>query len=237
MQMSLLPSGTIDTDQVQAAGRCVPANHVGGDYYSFDWMGEGETFVFGAADVSGKAMKAAVRVMQLSGMFRYELRSDRTPSEILKGLHGSLLDQLDDASFVTGCLASLNAASGHVQLANGEHPYPIHLTQDGNLNEIEMPSIPLGMTLPFGVTHNVAEQEVTLKPGETLVFYTDGMTDLQDEHGEFYGEERFLETLKKFAGKSPTDLVDVLMDELGKFKGKAAQADDVTVVAVMWGRV
>ena len=235
MQMSLLPSGAIDTDNVQAAGRCVPANHVGGDYYSFDWMGGGESFVFGAADVSGKAMKAAVRVMQLSGMLRYELRDDRTPVQVLKGLHWLLLDHLDVASFVTSCLGSLNAETGLVQLANGGHPYPIHLTADGKLHEIEMPSMPLGMTLPSGVTHNVVDRELSLEAGETIIFYSDGVTDLQDEDGEFYGEEQFFDALKLLAGKPPTELVDALMDELGKFKGKAAQTDDVTMVAVRWG--
>jgi sigma-B regulation protein RsbU (phosphoserine phosphatase) len=73
-----------------------------------------------------------------------------------------------------------------------------------------------------------------LQSGDTLVLYTDGITDLLDEDGEFYGDERFLAALKRLAGKQPTELVDALMDELGKFRGKAAQADDVTVVAVMW---
>ena len=234
MQMSLLPSGPVDGDRVKAAGRCIPANHVGGDYYSFDWMEGGDTFVFGAADVSGKAMKAAVRVMQLSGMYRYELRADRTPAQVLKGLHWSLLDHLDDASFVTGCLGSLNAKTGHVLLANSGHPYPIHLTPDGGLREIEMPSLPMGITLPSGVSHTVAEGELTLRTGDTLIFYTDGITDLQDAAGEFYGDERFFAVLKRLARKPPTELVDELMDELGRFKGKAAQTDDVTVVAVMW---
>jgi serine phosphatase RsbU (regulator of sigma subunit)/ligand-binding sensor domain-containing protein len=234
MQMSLLPSGPIESDRIQADGRCVPANHVGGDYYSFDWMEAGETFVIGAADVSGKAMKAAVRVMQLSGMYRYELRPDRSPKQVLNGLHWSLLDHLDDRSFVTGCLASMDAETGKVQIANGGHPYPIVLTAAAELREIEMPSMPLGMTLPFGVTHNLAEEEIALDDGDTLVFYSDGITDLQDEDEEFYGEERFFASLKRLAGMEPTKLVGALMDEVGQFKGTAPQADDVTIVAVMW---
>lgn len=234
MQMSLLPSGPVESERVLAAGRCVPANHVGGDYYSFDWMGGGKSFVFGAADVSGKAMKAAVRVMQLSGMFRYELRDDRSPAQVLRGLHLSLLNHLDSASFVTGCLAVLDAATGQAQIANGGHPYPIVLKQNGELREIELPSIPLGMTLPFGVSHNVAEGEATLERGDTLVFYSDGITDLQDDTESFYGDDRFFASLKRHAGKVPTELINDVMDELGRFKGTAQQADDVTMVAVMW---
>lgn len=82
--------------------------------------------------------------------------------------------------------------TGQVALANGGHPYPIVLTREGELREIEMPSLPLGMALPFGVTHNVAELGVEMATGIPLIFYSDGITDIQDEDGEFYGDERFL---------------------------------------------
>lgn len=232
MQMSLLPTKPIESGRVAASGRCVPANHVGGDYFSFDWMGD--TFVFGAADVSGKAMKAAVRVMQLSGMFRYELRSDRSPADVLRGLHVSLLQHLDDSSFVTGCLGLLDTGTGTVRIANGGHTYPIHVKADGTMSEIEMPSMPLGMTLPRSVLHNIAETEVTLGSGDTLVFYSDGIPDLQNEAGEFYGEERLCDSVRRAAGKMPTEMIAAVMDDVGKWKGKAAQADDVTVVAVRY---
>ena len=84
------------------------------------------------------------------------------------------------------------------------------------------------------MTHSVAELAVEMAPGDTLIFYSDGITDLQDADGEFYGDERFLLSLKGFAGKNPTDIVNAVMDEVGKFKGTANQADDVTVVAVRW---
>ena len=236
MQMGLLPREPVVTDQVEASGRCLPANHVGGDFYSFDWIdGDRRRFVCSAADVSGKAMKAAVRVMQLSGMYRYELRPERSPGQVLRGLHGSLLDHLDDTSFVTGCLMSLDVESGEVLLANAGHPYPlIRRAGSGEIEEIPMPSIPLGMTLPFGSTHNVAETSVSLDPGDTVLLYSDGVTDLANEAEDFYGEERLIEMFRKTGDVGADGSLDALMTDLDAFKGNAAQLDDVTAVAICW---
>lgn len=236
MQMGLLPREPVVTDQVEAAGRCLPANHVGGDFYSFDWIeGDRRKFVCGVADVSGKAMKAAVRVMQLSGMYRYELKPERSPGQVLRGLHGSLLDHLDDTSFVTGCLMSLDVESGEVLLANAGHAYPlIRRAGSGEIEEITMPSIPLGMTLPFGSTHNVAEISVSLDPGDTVLLYSDGVTDLANEAEDFYGEERLIEMFRKTRDVGVDGALDALMTDLDAFKGRAAQLDDVTAVAICW---
>ncbi len=93
MQMGLLPTESLRCDRFEVFGRCLPANHVGGDYFHYFWLGEKDrNLAFGAADVSGKAMEAAVRVMQLSGIFRYEFRSGRALAEMLEGLHHVLLD-------------------------------------------------------------------------------------------------------------------------------------------------
>ncbi len=236
MQMGLLPLEPIVTEQIEAAGRCLPANHVGGDFYSFDWVdGDRRAFVCGAADVSGKAMKAAVRVMQLSGMYRYELRPDRSPAQVLRGLHWSLLDHLDDESFVTGCLVSLDVESGLVDLANAGHPYPlVHRVATGEVESIAMPSIPLGLTLPFGSKHNVAEERVALAPGDTLLLYSDGVTDLANEAEDFYGEERLIEMFGKVGGMEADRVLDALVSDLNAFQGSASQLDDVTAVAIRW---
>ncbi len=236
MQMGLLPLEPILNDQVEASGRCLPANHVGGDFYSFDWIdGDRRRFLCGVADVSGKAMKAAVRVMQLSGMYRYELRPDRSPAQVLRGLHLSLLDHLDDASFVTGCLVSLDVDSGEVLLANAGHPFPlVRRASSGDVEAISMPSIPLGITLPFGTSHTVAEARVFLEPGDTILLYSDGVTDLVNEMEDFYGEERLFETFEKTGGSGAEAALDALMTDLSVFRGNTSQLDDVTAVAIRW---
>ena len=101
LQMGLLPKQPIRCERFEIAGRCVPANHVGGDYFSYFWLDAEERVLgFGAADVSGKAMDGAVRAMQLSGMFRYEFQQGRSPREVLESLHEVLKEELPITSFI-----------------------------------------------------------------------------------------------------------------------------------------
>ena len=234
MQMGLLPTWPVRTDRFEVAGRCVPANHVGGDYFTYFWLDRGERLLgFGAADVSGKAMQAAVRAMQLSGIFRYEFREARPPLEVLESLHELLQEQLDPATFITCCLGVLDVGDGRVRLSNAAHPFPYHYAAaTGELNALQMPSLPLGMQLPPGTPSGHEEVEVRMAPGDLLVLYSDGVTDMQDEGGAFYEEERLETLIRQHAETGAEALVDAVVEDLARFKGSAPQADDVTLLVL-----
>ena len=116
MQMGLLPREPVSEGGFEVVGRCLPANHVGGDYFTYFWLDDNrQSLGFGAADVSGKAMQGAVRAMQLSGMLHYEMRAAQEPIDVLRNLHLVLQEQFDALSFVTCCL-------GILDLETGEYP-------------------------------------------------------------------------------------------------------------------
>lgn len=234
MQMGLLPRSIIQHAGFEIAGRCWPANHVGGDYFTYFWLDDLKHMLgFGAADVSGKAMTAAVRAMQLSGIFRYEFREAKPPAEVLTNLHQELLSHLDDASFITCCLGMLDVRTGHVDLGNAAHPFPYHYSAaTGQLKMLTLISVPLGMLLPPGTNTDPEETELVLEPGDALILYSDGVTDMQSVAGEFYEEERLEKLIKEHVGYGTAALIDAVFGDLKQFKGEAPQADDVTLLVI-----
>ena len=234
MQMGLLPTVPIRDDSFEIAGVCAPANHVGGDYFNYFWLDEARrTLGFGAADVSGKAMEAAVRAMQLSGIFRYEFRGKRPLNEVATRLDEDLREQMDEASFVTCCLGTLDLETQRVQLVNAAHPFPYHYcARARELREIQLPSIPLGMVLPPGSPGGRAETTIQVAPDDLLVFYSDGVTDMRNVAGEFYETDRLEQTVTAHIRASASDLVSVILEDVYRFKGNASQADDITLLVI-----
>ncbi len=236
MQMGLLPRDPVRERGFEVVGRCLPANHVGGDYFTYFWLDDDrKTLGFGAADVSGKAMQGAVRAMQLSGMLHYEVRAAQTPIDVLRNLNVVLQEQFDAASFVTCCLGTLDLETGEMVLANSGHPYPYRVSVGGDLQMIELMSVPLGMTLPPEVDTEPKEARVFLDFGDMLVLYSDGVTDMQNAAGEFFEEARLEALLKKHAGASAGVLIDTVIDDLIEFRASAAQTDDVTLLVIKRG--
>ncbi len=233
MQMGLLPRYPVRERGFEVVGRCLPANHVGGDYFTYFWLDDDrKTLGFGAADVSGKAMQGAVRAMQLSGMLHYEVRAAQRPIDVLRNLNVVLQEQFDAASFVTCCLGTLDLETGEMVLANSGHPYPYRVSVGGDLQMIELMSVPLGMTLPPEVDTEPKEARVFLDFGDMLVLYSDGVTDMQNAAGEFFEEARLEALLKKYAGASAGVLIDTVIDDLIEFRASAAQTDDVTLLVI-----
>lgn len=234
MQMGLLPRRPVNRDGFDIAGRCWPANHVGGDYFTYYWLEKTEHLLgFGAADVSGKAMAAAVRAMQLSGIFRYEFREAKPPAEVLRNLHQVFLAQLDAASFITCCLGVLDVRTGVVNLGNAAHPFPYHYSaKTDKLTMLTLESVPLGMQLPAGINTEPEVIDVILEPGDALVLYSDGVTDMQSVSGEFYEETRLEMLIQKHIGDGTQAFIDAVFEDLKQFKGEAPQADDVTLLVI-----
>ena len=233
MQMGLLPRDPVREKGFEVVGRCLPANHVGGDYFTYFWLDDDRKILgFGAADVSGKAMQGAVRAMQLSGMLHYEVRAAQTPIDVLRNLNVVLQEQFDAASFVTCCLGTLDLETGEIVLANSGHPYPYRVSVGGDLQMIELMSVPLGMTLPPEVDTEPREARAFLDFGDMLVLYSDGVTDMQNAAGEFYEEMRLEALLKEHASASADGLIDTVIDDLVRFRASAAQTDDVTLLVI-----
>ena len=230
MQMGLLPQSSPDLPGFALDGTCIPANSVGGDYYAYRWLDEDKTKLgIVVADVSGKAMEAAVTAVRFNEMLRYECQNRVAPADILDGLNDSLEGQIDQATFITCCIAVLDVPTGEVTLASAGHCPPIHLSNRSQF--IDLTGYPLGIPAlvrpqtPYHVEH------LTLAPGDRLVLYSDGVVEAQNARRNFFDDDRFIRCLERASiDRTPTDLIADLVADVKSFIGNARRTDDITLV-------
>jgi sigma-B regulation protein RsbU (phosphoserine phosphatase) len=131
--------------------------------------------------------------------------------------------------FVTLCCAIYEPATGTVTCANAGHPSPV-LLRSGSGPALPFPS----SALVAGVfpEMEVGSQRLELHPGDTLVFYTDGVTEAFDANQELFGDARLLEQLTSDPGKSAADTVASVLRAVRQHAGESPQSDDITIVAV-----
>lgn len=238
MQMSLLPDGPPDLPGYYLDGLSVPANNVGGDYFAYRWLDDEHTrLAIVVADVSGKAMQAAVTALRFNEILRYECRDRTEPGPILDGLTRSLDGQIEDTTFVTCCIAVLDVRTGEVEIANAGHCYPYQVGRKSKLVlPVDLGGLPLGMSAAIRGDRTYESVTVTLQPGDGLVLYSDGVVEAMNASGDMFGEERLCEIIQHtLPEEGSTTAVRSIYRSVESFVGTAPRTDDITVVALKRG--
>ncbi|MFI7438561.1 PP2C family protein-serine/threonine phosphatase [Nonomuraea indica] len=230
LQTSFIPPAMPAIAGIDVAGVYRPAGRgeeVGGDFYDVYETAGGWAVVLG--DVEGKGAQAAV----VTSLARYSLRAasahGSTPSAVLSALNRAVIDRGSER-FLTAVHAQLTISPGgcRVTLALGGHPQPVHLTPSGS-RRLGVPGTLLGI-LP--VPHLV-DVTVDVRPGEAVVFYTDGVTDAQRGR-ELFGERRMERALLAARDEDAAGIAERLVGEVSAFQSDVL-ADDVAVVVVKAG--
>jgi PAS domain S-box-containing protein len=226
LQRSLLPDSvpTIPGWEVAALYRAAGADpelEVGGDFYDFLETPEGWIAIIG--DVTGKGVEAASLTSLLRHGARFIGQADARPAAILRRLDLAL-EQHGPLSLCTTLCVGL--APDGVVFSSAGHPMPLLVDPSGTVREVGRPGRLLGLTQPY----EWRDQALEIEPGETLVLYTDGVTDTRGERQRF-GEERLRDLLTRAAGCAPGQLLARLDRELADFQ-VGAQADDTAVIAM-----
>ncbi|HKY75986.1 MAG TPA: ATP-binding SpoIIE family protein phosphatase [Acidimicrobiia bacterium] len=227
LQKSLLPPELPEIPGLVVAGRYKPgASDVGGDFYDvFPLRGRHWGFIIG--DVCGKGPGAAAK----TALARYTLRTaamlERRPADVLEVLNAALLQRGEADSFCSAVFARLrpgkSGAAGEVVVAG--HPRPLLRRVSGEVERLETGGALLGI-MDGDVTLRVP---VSLRPGDVLVFYTDGVTEAR-RSGEFFGEDRLVDVVAG-AGGSAEEVVGAIEDAVEAF-GDHDRADDVAILAI-----
>ncbi len=212
-----------------------PARHVGGDYYGFFPMsqaptpGEATCWAVAVGDVVGKGMPAALLTARLSAEVRLFLQGDPDPAWVV----GQLNHQFDDGGvldlYITFLLALLDVRQHRLKIVNAGHPCPMIRRRDGRLEEVgkTVSGLPLGI-MP-GYPYEVAE--ATLEPGETVILYTDGVTDAMNPANERFGEVRLRQALTG-AGPGAAAAGDAIVKAVQRSVAERPQFDDITLVCL-----
>ena len=229
MQMGLMPAGSPAVVGLSLAGRCVSANHVGGDFYQYFEPDGGITVTL--ADVTGHAMEAAIPAVMFSGILDSQMEQPKPLPELFQGLNRSLCRSLGTHTFVCLAMLDIGPSSRSMRVANCGCPYPLlYRAGTGQIEEIQVEAYPLGIRPD---TEYLAK-DVSLEPGDYVVLHSDGFSEATNAQEQLFGFDRTMEVILQGCseGLSPEDLIDRLTGEVRAFTGDEPQADDMTCVVI-----
>jgi len=229
IQDSFLPRGPLMLNGVQFTGRCIPAAVVGGDYFGYFPRGRNAVDSF-IGDVSGHGIGAALLMAEARSVFMGERLVERSAATILSHLNDLLYDDLDRVEFfMTAFCATYDAEVRELSYANAGHPPPLLLSANGTqCTPLDADGLPLGFKRGVRFT----EARVKLQAGDTVLFYTDGVTETQNAAGDLFGSGRLCEVLATCRHEPPETLIDSILATLRGFAGAEQPTDDVALVVM-----
>lgn len=227
IQKSFLPSRRPQIPGLSFFDYYASARLIGGDYFDYVPL-PGHRLAVALGDVSGKGIAAALLMARLSAAVRFGLATESSVAQAVCFLN-TLMMQVDADRFITFLTAVIDLNDYSVTLVNAGHP-PLLCRSgaDGQVREIGENEI----GLPLGVFDRPYEEvRLRLEPGDSLVFYTDGITEARNPQGDFYGVDR-LRALVQSAPEDATLLGEAILEDVRRFAADRSQSDDTTLVCL-----
>jgi sigma-B regulation protein RsbU (phosphoserine phosphatase) len=203
-----------------------PARQVGGDFYDFLFL-DHDRLAIAIGDVSGKGIPAALFMGVTRSFLRAELRTDADPGRALAQVSEELLDGNESCMFVTLFCAVVHIADGTVEYANAGHNPPFLARADGRVERIDLPHGPAAAIMPGAIFET---GRLNLAYGDTLLLYTDGVTEAMDQAHRLYGEHRLATRFNANASGQCKDCIGALIGDLHGYAAGAEQSDDITML-------
>ncbi len=228
MQQRLLPSAPPRLPGLDVVGASFPASDVGGDYYDFLPL-DTHCLAVAIGDVAGHGISSGLLMALAKGGLHNQVRSNTHPSAVMAAMNQLIAVSGSKRDLMTLIYGVIDTTTHTIALANAGHPPAYHYhAETGAVEAIEHGAYPLGVRR----NSHYPTQCVTYRPGDTVVFYTDGLVEARNAEGEVFGFER-LETLLAHHGNRPaTDLQTAILAALRAFLGKLTAEDDVTLVII-----
>ena len=229
LQMGLMPKEAPKVAGIELAGRCIPATHVGGDFFQYFPQAEGLAVCM--ADVTGHAMEAAVPVMMFSGVLHSQMEEERGLEELFARLNRTLHARLEDRTFVCFAMGCIEANGRILRLVNMACPPPYHFrAATGEVVELEGEGYPLGV-IPEA---EYAAVETPLEPGDYVIFCSDGIVEAENAAGELFGFERTARTIHQACGQglSAVHTLERIVAAVDQFTGDTPAGDDRTCIVI-----
>ena len=241
VQARLFPQKLPTMNTLEYTGACIQARKVGGDYYDFLELGPGRLALL-LADIAGKGVSGALLMASLQANLRsqYAMAIDDLP-RLLASVNRLFYETTDSASYATVVFADYDDSSRRLRYVNCGHLPPL-LLRACRSSQNESPHAPRVERLRptctvVGLfdTWHCEIAEVELAPGDTLVLYSDGITEATNSGGEEFGESRLVDTLVSHAHLSVDALLRAVVGAVQQFSGGSEQQDDITLVIALCG--
>jgi hypothetical protein len=232
MQISLMPTQDPTVQGFDISGCCIPAQDVGGDLFDYLWSDKnGRTLCITVVDVSGKGMDAALTAVYTSGALVSESQHEEDVVKVVGNLNTAIYSRQNRSRFVSILMMALDISSRRVRCVNAGQSRPL-LLRGNRVSVLQTP----GARFPLGVMESPIYQaiDIQLNPGDSLLLYTDGVTEAMNVNEEMFGDERLKTIFQSLALKHTrsVDMVNALKEEIINFAGTARQHDDLTIVIV-----
>lgn len=226
IQKTFLPDTLPTHPHWQLSARWRTARQVGGDFYDVIELPDDRLGIF-IADVADKGMPAALFMALTRTLVHAAARETSSPAEALRRVNELLLPDTKQGMFVTAIYAVLDLNTGEITYANAGHNPPLWVKRD-SLEKLTRTGIALGASEDA----NMSERTIQLTEGESLLLYTDGLTEAFNLEGDMFGEERLLRALGWQESVSADDMIKAVETALDDFAGNAPPSDDLTMLAV-----
>ncbi len=206
-----------------------PAGVVSGDLFDYIFIDD-DNLLLTIGDVSGAGIPAAIFMSVAQTIIKNNAVCKRAKNIVRKS-NVELCTSNRHLYFLTLFLGVLNVKTGVLNFCNAAHYYPLILKQGGKVTELK-----LSHGLPLGLYPNkdYKDAKMILDPGDIIVLYTDGVTEVHNVQGKQFGTDRLKEGLKKMAGLSPEEIVKELNNQLETFQGEQQQHDDICLLVIKY---
>ena len=225
MQKLLFPSDLPSNRRMDISAKYTPRHEVGGDYYDFIPLGDDE-YMICIADVSGKGIGAAMLMANFQATIRTLFNYQRFEMEFLmEELNKKVMRSAKGEKFITFFIAHYNANTRELKYVNAGHNHPF-ITNGKKVEMLSEGCIGLGMLdeLPF-----IHIGKKILKPNTTIVLYTDGVVELENEKEEFFGTDRLVKIVHSFYPLKMEDMNNLLFSKLDEWRGDLSLVDDTAI--------
>ncbi len=230
LQASMLPLRRPlfpDRDEIEIAAFMEPASEVGGDLFDAFFVDDKNLFIC-IGDVSGHGIAAAMFMARTIGLMHITAMNTLRPDELLVKINDQLCIGNDTSLFATMFCAFLDVESGRLVYSNGGHCAPFLLIE----NKVAPLDIPSGTLIGAIPNLRYTSKEITLRPGETLICYTDGVTEARNSSDEEFSEERLGGVIERGNNQSLEALMDTIRREVADYTGTNVLEDDCALLSV-----
>ncbi|MBR5640260.1 MAG: SpoIIE family protein phosphatase [Muribaculaceae bacterium] len=227
IQSEMLPHDDISHNNIDIAATLLAAREVGGDIY--DYFLRDDKLFFCIGDASGKGVASALIMSVTHSMFRSFGSRESNPARIMQSINQAVCHGNDSSMFVTFFIGVLDLPTGRLHYCNAGHDTPVVIAGEPCKLDVKA-----NMALGIVKDWFYERQETILKPGDTLLLYTDGLTEAMDAKHQQFGLQRVMETISSHPDEAPQRLLDTLTGTMSRFVGNAEQSDDLTMLAVRY---
>ena len=214
LQLKLLPAPSVLQGDAEVAARCLPADSVGGDFYTFSRLGRGRVGIM-LGDVASHGFSAALVMALVMSAAGIHAAASITPDEALSALLDSLSTELTTTEmYFSVFYGVLDPLTGRLSYANAGHPYAFRVPRFGDPERLEATAPPLGLATAGSIQRRQVPWSID---HDLLVLWTDGLVDARNAAGEPFGEQRLLAEVLRLRTESPEVIVEAVLAEAEAF--------------------